>query len=89
MTNEIRFTAPLGAIGRRVERMALARYMRTLIVQRNHFLKAAAEASSAAPRSADPRFLGESRLEQIALRFATDVRVTPMAGRCDVFVLFR
>lgn len=47
MTDTIWFTAPLGPIGSVVDRVALGRYMRRLIVQRNAHLKLAAEAPAA------------------------------------------
>lgn len=43
MTDRIVFDAPLGAIGRLVERAVLGDYLGALIVQRATFLKAAAE----------------------------------------------
>lgn len=44
MVDRIEFQAPLGAIGRVVERILLGRYLRHLIEVRNSFLKAEAEA---------------------------------------------
>ncbi|MGH9189667.1 MAG: SRPBCC family protein [Acidimicrobiales bacterium] len=43
MADRVRFDAPLGFIGRTVERLLLARYLRQLIEQRGEFLRAAAE----------------------------------------------
>jgi ligand-binding SRPBCC domain-containing protein len=38
MIDRVRFTAPFGALGRVVEKLVLARYMRRLIEQRGRFL---------------------------------------------------
>ncbi|WP_007510336.1 SRPBCC family protein [Pseudofrankia saprophytica] len=38
MTDRVRFTAPLGPLGRLVERLVLGRYLERLIVDRGHFL---------------------------------------------------
>lgn len=46
MIDRIRFDAPLGIIGRIVERALLGRYLHTLIEQRGRFLKAEAEHQS-------------------------------------------
>jgi ligand-binding SRPBCC domain-containing protein len=43
MNDRICFDAPLGVIGRVVERLVLARYLRHLIAIRNEYLKAEAE----------------------------------------------
>ena len=43
MTDRIRFDAPLGPIGRVVERLVLGRYLRQLIEERGRYLKAEAE----------------------------------------------
>lgn len=40
------FEAPLGILGRVAERLILTRYMRTLLVNRNNFLKRTAEAGT-------------------------------------------
>lgn len=45
MCDRIRFVAPVGPIGRAVERLVLGSYLEGLIVQRGQFLKAAAESS--------------------------------------------
>jgi ligand-binding SRPBCC domain-containing protein len=46
MTDRIEFDAPLGQLGRVVERLALARYLRTLIERRGVFVKREAEGAS-------------------------------------------
>jgi ligand-binding SRPBCC domain-containing protein len=43
MTDRIRFDAPLGPIGRLVERVVLGRYLHKLIAERGQYLKAEAE----------------------------------------------
>lgn len=43
MTDQVRFEAPLGPIGRLIERTLLARYLRQLIQERGKYLKLAAE----------------------------------------------
>jgi ligand-binding SRPBCC domain-containing protein len=43
MVDQIRFVAPLGPLGRAVETVILARYLRTLIGDRNQYLKSALE----------------------------------------------
>jgi hypothetical protein len=43
MVDRVSFDAPLGLVGRAVERLVLGDYLRKLITQRNEFLKAAAE----------------------------------------------
>ncbi|MGN6692702.1 MAG: SRPBCC family protein [Aquihabitans sp.] len=43
MIDRISFDAPLGPLGRLVERLALGAYLERLIVERGQFLKAAAE----------------------------------------------
>lgn len=43
MVDRIRFEAPLGAVGRLVERAVLASYLQKLIAVRGQYLKAAAE----------------------------------------------
>jgi ligand-binding SRPBCC domain-containing protein len=45
MVDRISFDAPLGPLGRSVERLVLDRHLRRLITQRGHFLKQAAESS--------------------------------------------
>ena len=52
MVDRISFDAPLGPIGRLVERAVLGSYLERLIVERGRFLKAAAE--SANPSPSDP-----------------------------------
>jgi ligand-binding SRPBCC domain-containing protein len=46
MIDRISFDAPLGPLGRLVERVALGSYLERLIVERGQFLKAAAERQS-------------------------------------------
>ena len=46
MVDAIRFDAPLGVLGRTVERLVLATYLRRLIAKRNDYLKKAAEAAA-------------------------------------------
>lgn len=48
MTDRISFDAPLGPIGRLVERLVLGRYLPTLIEERGRYLKAEAERRGAA-----------------------------------------
>jgi ligand-binding SRPBCC domain-containing protein len=43
MKDVVRFAAPYGVLGRVVERLVLARYMRKLIERRNSYLKSTAE----------------------------------------------
>ncbi|BCW76691.1 SRPBCC family protein [Arthrobacter sp. NicSoilB11] len=43
MVDRVEFTAPLGVLGRAVERLFLARYLERLIVRRGRFLAAAAK----------------------------------------------
>ena len=43
MTDRVRFTSPLGVVGRLVERLVLGRYLRQLIEQRGHYVKTVAE----------------------------------------------
>jgi ligand-binding SRPBCC domain-containing protein len=47
MVDRISFDAPLGPLGRLVERVALGAYLERLIVERGQFLKAAAERQKA------------------------------------------
>jgi hypothetical protein len=44
MTDVIRFRSPVGPAGRLVDRLVLTGYMTRLLVQRNAWLRAAAEA---------------------------------------------
>jgi ligand-binding SRPBCC domain-containing protein len=46
MVDLIDFSSPLGLIGRTVDRLVLQRYMTTLIVEHNMFLKARAEGAA-------------------------------------------
>ena len=46
MIDRLQFDAPLGPIGRLVERVLLASYLRRLIDERGHFIKVAAERQS-------------------------------------------
>ena len=50
MTDVLEVVAPLGPIGRVVERLILERHMRTMIEERGAFLKAEAERRHAAAR---------------------------------------
>ncbi|WP_285245502.1 SRPBCC family protein [Pseudarthrobacter sp. fls2-241-R2A-127] len=43
MTDRVEFTAPLGVLGRAVERLVLARYLERLITSRGRFLAAGAK----------------------------------------------
>jgi hypothetical protein len=45
MIDRVEFDAPLGPIGRAVERAVLARYLRQLIEERAAYLRSAAEAA--------------------------------------------
>lgn len=54
MTDHVSFDAPFGIIGRAVERLVLARYLKNLIVLRNAHLKRAAEGLPAGSQPAPP-----------------------------------
>jgi ligand-binding SRPBCC domain-containing protein len=50
MVDRVTFSAPLGPLGTIAERMFLAKYIRSLIEDRNRYLKDTAEASSSTAR---------------------------------------